>query len=359
MNFLLNFLRQRAPKAGKDMPAYYRRALLANEILLAAYFALTCVMFSIGMRRFEWVPLAMAAALAACRLSIGRINVRAATYAYSLVVVAWCAWHSATVGWSYGAQHLLIPMLMLFFFNIYEPPWVKLLAFLAVVTYRMCLFSLSFWYDGSYTGMSRGLLIAYQTVNSLTLFTILAVDFIVFSSSIQDTERQLRLMNQELHKEADTDPLTGLPNRRAILDVMEAFKAAEPDGQFSLAIADIDFFKKVNDTYGHNCGDYTLVQLADLFRRHAEGKFQVCRWGGEEFCFFLPGLNLDQAAQEMFDIHHAVRQMNLHFGDVDFHITITIGVSENDFQSPMDTLLEQADQKLYQGKLDGRDRVVF
>ena len=144
-----------------------------------------------------------------------------------------------------------------------------------------------------------------------------------------------------------------------MLDEIEQFVVANPEAQFSIAIADIDFFKKVNDTYGHNCGDYTLKELAKLFMTAAADKYRVCRWGGEEFCFFLPGMNIDDAGREMHDVNIAVRKKALHFEDVDFSITITIGVEENDFKSSMNQILDRADRKLYMGKVSGRDQVVI
>lgn len=118
------------------------------------------------------------------------------------------------------------------------------------------------------------------------------------------------------------------------------------------------FFKHVNDTYGHNCGDYTLKQLAALFMVAAGEKYKVCRWGGEEFCFFLPGMNIDDARREMQDLNIAVRRQRLHYGDIEYAVTITIGVEENDYQSTMEEILHQADRKLYMGKVGGRDQVV-
>lgn len=143
-----------------------------------------------------------------------------------------------------------------------------------------------------------------------------------------------------------------------MLDSLNDFVAANPALPYSVAIADIDFFKKVNDTYGHPCGDATLKALAGLFMER-DAKYTVCRWGGEEFCFFLPGLNLDEAGVILHDLCNAVRKLPLRFGDAAFSITITIGVEENDFQSPPDVILEKADRKLYMGKVNGRDQVVI
>ena len=358
MKHILELLRKKVPRSGKAMPAYYRSALATTQIVLVIYFLLVTVMLSRLNHRLEWVPALMGMGMLGCHYSIGRVNCRLNVYAFDLLILIWCAWHTYFVGWRYGAQHLLIPMLMLCFFNIYEPPALKLVTFLLVVFYRMALFSYSLTHDGVYTIDGKTMIVLLQLLNSLTLFDILAVDFITFSSSIQENERELILHNQALHKEAGTDPLTQLPNRRALLDVVHAFVAAHPDEPYSVAIADIDFFKKVNDTYGLHCGDYTLKELSVLFMAHA-GKYTACRWGGEEFCFFMPGLNLDEAGVLMNDLCFAVEKMKLKYEEHEFTITITIGVEEFDFASPLDELMDAADEKLYMGKNAGRNRVIL
>lgn len=358
VKYLLNFLRRPTPKAGKELPEYYRKALVVNEAILVLYFLLCFFLFPLVFHIWEWIPLAFCAGILICMSTNGRIHVRASLYAYGLLVMLWCAWQSSAIGWGCGAQHLLMPVLMLCFFHLYEPPVAKVIDFVVLVAYRMALFAYTLGHPALYT-LDQATSIVLQTVNSLTIFVMLAIDCALFSSSIQDTERQLRLDNQELHKEAGTDPLTQLPNRRAMLDEMMLFHRDFPDTQFCIAIGDIDFFKNVNDSYGHACGDYTLQTLSALFREKAEGKYKVCRWGGEEFCFFLPNRNLDEAGGEMLALVSAVRQMALRYGKIDFSITITIGVAENDFCSPMEAILEEADRKLYQGKMQGRDRVVI
>ena len=358
MKQLLELLRRKAPKSSSAMPQYYRRALTTSEFVLIVYFVMVAALFSWINHRLEWFPLLAAACMAGCRYAIGRANSRKAVYAFELVIILWCAWNTRNVGWGCGTQHLLIPMLMFCFFNVYEPTGLKLLGFLLTVGYRIALFGHTLENDPVFT-LSNTLTIIYQTLNTVVLFDILAISFITFSSSIQENERQLLLNNQELHKEAGTDPLTQLPNRRAIMDVIEDYLKKNPSEPFSVAIADIDFFKKVNDTYGHNCGDYTLKELSRLFLSAAEGKYQVCRWGGEEFCFFLPGMNLDQAGTEMQELNLRVKRMPLHFDTIDYTITITIGVEENDYHSSMLEILDRADRKLYMGKVRGRDQVVI
>ena len=357
MKFLLDFLNQKAPRSGSEMPAYYRNALSISRKILCGYFLASVGMFLWATGNWLIVPMVMFAATLVCLLCTDKIPTRTNLIIYAVVTLFWCAWFIHTFGWSCGGQHLLLPLLILAFFNIYDPPWLKAVYFMALLIFRMCLYAYSLQNTAVYAiNMSQSVLI--QSVNSVTLFIIMACLCILFSTNLQDTERQLRINNQELHREAGTDPLTQLPNRRAMLEEMERFCKSSPDMPFAVAIADIDFFKRVNDTYGHNCGDYTLKQLADKFRETAGTEYSVCRWGGEEFCFFMPGKNVDEAGSKMIDLNVAVSRMPLSFEGNDFSITITIGVEENDFRSPMEAILDRADRKLYMGKSHGRNQVV-
>ena len=358
MQFLKDFLHQKAPEAGAEMPQYYRRALITGEMLLAVYLPLFYGLIGLTTHNWEPLPLLTFACVVLCIVNNRRLGIRLNLLTYSCITLVWCGSCVYLYGWSIGTQHFLLPLLMLNFFNVYEPPWMKIACFLGLIGIRMFFFANSLRHTALYA-LTPGCSIAVQMLNSLTTFLILACDCILFSSSLQDTERQLRIDNQQLHKQAGTDPLTQLPNRRAMLDEMNLFLASNPQEGFSVAIADIDHFKNINDTYGHNCGDYTLRTLADLFRDAAGAHCRVCRWGGEEFCFFLPGRNIDEAGKTMNDLCHAVRRMPLRFGDIDFSITITVGVEEYDFASPMARILEGADQKLYMGKNSGRDKVVI
>ena len=358
MKFILEFLRQKVPKQGREMPVYFRRALVSCEWIMAVYLLVSFFLIEVFAHKWTIMPLFLCAGLVACVLNVDRIRVRMNLVLYALTTLVWCGWYINAFGWGIAGQHVLVPLLVLAFFDIYEPPLLKLAYFLLLVLVRMGLFYYALRHPATFE-VTQTANIVFQMFNSFTYFVILAVLCISFSSSMQDTERQLRIDNQELHREAGTDPLTRLPNRRAMIDELDLYRRSSPDESFCVAIADIDFFKHVNDTYGHNCGDYTLRALADLFRENAGLKYRVCRWGGEEFCFFFPGMNLDEAGREMLDLNVAVGHMPLSFEGNDFSITITIGVEENDFKSPMESILERADQKLYMGKNSGRNQVVI
>ena len=357
MGFFRDFLTQKVPRADRGMPLYYRRAMVASEVLLAVYFPLNFILFYTVTRQWMIVPLLGFALVLLLLYVRKKISPRVNGLIMTAMVFGWCFWYVRQFGWGCGAQHLLLPLLILCFFNVFEKPWFKIVFFFLLIIYRMLLYSWSLS-NAPLMALTQGQSIALQTVNSITLFLIMAFCCIFFSTSMQDTERQLRIDNQELHREAGTDPLTQLPNRRAMIDQMEQYRKDFPSQPFSVAMADIDFFKHINDTYGHQCGDYALKQLGELFRQKGEGRFQASRWGGEEFCIFLPGANIDEAGLLMNELNIAVERMPLEFDGESFSITITIGVEENDFSSSITELLEAADRKLYMGKNNGRNQVV-
>ena len=357
MDFFQNFLKQKVPKSGKELPVYFRKALSVSEFLLMAYLLVCFFFYPLFLKTWIWVPLVFVAGTGlAVRMTSSR-SVRENLLAYAVLCAGWVFWNVYAFGWNSGIQHFLTLMLVFVFFNIYEKPLIKIASFIVILVFRVGLFSWSQQHTAIYT-MDRAVNTIYQTINTIGFFVMLAAMCIIFSTSIQDTERQLRLRNQTLYKEAGTDPLTGLPNRRAMIESIERFNTTNPEQPFAVAIADIDFFKNVNDTYGHNCGDYTLVKLTELFTEHSAGRYTVCRWGGEEFCFFIPDVNIDEAGVIMNDLCFAVERMKLTFEGNEIAITITIGVEECDFSSPLEDLLRGADEKLYMGKHSGRNRVV-
>lgn len=340
------------------MPAYYRKALFISEVILAACFLASVILLLFTTGAWLWTPVGIMAATVLCLLNIDRMNARINLVCFAAIIGVWLTWFVYRFGWSGGSPNILVPILPLVLFNIYEPPVGKLIYSFALVAFRILLFAWSLSH-APVEALDHTDNLVFQILNSVVPLLILTVDCILFSSSIQASERALTLNNQALHREAGTDPLTGLPNRRALMDEIEQFLHDDPNCQFSVAIADIDFFKRVNDTYGHNCGDETLKALATLFMEAAGAKYRLCRWGGEEFCFFMPGMNIDEAGQAMNDLNSAVRKKKFRFGEIDYSITITIGVEENDFKSTLEQILDQADRKLYMGKVGGRDRVVI
>ena len=357
MGYFAEFLHQKTPASGRVMPAYYHKALTVSETILACYFLAAFFLFPAVGNSWEWAPAAFCGLTAIAMWRMRKMNIITNFLAFSIIVLLWCGWGVYTCGWSIGVQHFLIVLILLLFFNICISPKIKVLLGLLLLGYRIGLYA---WARSTQPAnpLSDDGGIIFQTANSTVFFLLVAIICIILSSSIQDTERRLRIDNETLTLEAGTDPLTGLPNRREMIGIIERFRKEFPNHPFSVAIADIDYFKQVNDTYGHACGDAALVALTDLFRARSEGQYRACRWGGEEFCFFLPKKNLDEAGMIMKDLNFAVEKKQFEFEENHFNITITIGVEETDFRSTLAELLESADEKLYLGKKSGRNRVV-
>ena len=356
--FLRDFLNSKVPEPERGkMPKYYRRVLGASNVLLAAMYLIILLLSVITNHHVDWFGISLLVAVILKSAMIDEMSMRVNLLVHAVIVTLWCGWYVYIYGWSSGGQHFLIPLLMLIFFSVYVRPLVKVVYFCILIVFRMLLFNYTLTHE-PVIAMEQNTMVLFQTVNTLFLFLVTAVNCIVFSTNIQETERQLLIDNQELQHEAETDALTQLPNRRSIYEEMTRFMKKNPESQFCVAIADIDFFKKVNDTYGHNCGDYTLQRLAACFRENAGDRYKCGRWGGEEFCFFFPEMNIDDAGTIMRDVNITVSYMDFEFEGNKFKVTITAGVEEYDFRSELIGIIERADKKLYTGKTTGRNRVI-
>jgi diguanylate cyclase (GGDEF)-like protein len=169
-------------------------------------------------------------------------------------------------------------------------------------------------------------------------------------------ELQVELVAQGARLEAllREDALTGLSNRRAILTQLGGMvSAARRHGHpLSIAILDLDHFKRINDTHGHKTGDEVLVASAHVLRSHLRAEDQLGRLGGEEFLVLLP--DTDAAAA-----HHVASKLRaeLAAAGTPVPVTVSIGVATWDGEAPED-LLHRADEALYAAKAAGRDRVM-
>lgn len=159
------------------------------------------------------------------------------------------------------------------------------------------------------------------------------------------------------------DKLTGVYNRNYINDVLEAeFKRARSlHTEFALVIFDIDNFKKINDTYGHDGGDHVLKDMMQAILTNARLRERdfVGRFGGEEFLILLPGSNCQQAKEVAERVRKAVESHEFVYGDKKFNVTISMGAAEaRADQMEANDLYKIADKALYQSKHEGKNRVT-
>ncbi len=185
---------------------------------------------------------------------------------------------------------------------------------------------------------------------------------IYFTKDAFQMETRLKRYNEELRHIASTDPLTRLWNRfRMIEHVEHCLKRYDRSelSFLSVAIADIDHFKHVNDTYGHECGDEVLRRLAELFRGFMDQKGAAARWGGEEFLFLFEDQNGDDAWLELCQLQRKVGKLDIPYEDQILHVTMTFGLIEYDRHLSLDENIKLADDKLYKGKTSGRNRIIY
>ncbi len=164
----------------------------------------------------------------------------------------------------------------------------------------------------------------------------------------------------ELEVAVVTDPLTGLYNRRYFEDALNEYLSEfnSIDAPLAVLALDLDHFKSVNDTYGHDAGDIVLRKLSDRLKKLTREHDVVARTGGEEFCIVAPFSNEEQIRPFAERICRMVAEMKVDIGSVIIRPTISIGVaSTSDGQKTLAELMKVSDQRLYQAKEQGRNRV--
>ena len=191
-------------------------------------------------------------------------------------------------------------------------------------------------------------------------FLVSAIVITIFSSiyvyEIRGKLNDLSTKNNELNFLANYDALTKLRNRHHIADVFHIFE--ENTAPFCVFLGDIDDFKRINDTYSHDCGDKVLVSVADIISKNVGDKGVVCRWGGEEILVILSGKN-----EECLDLMEKTRLMiqnqRLSFNRKEIKVTMTFGFADYSEAMNIEKLVSIADSRLYYGKKNGKNQIVF
>jgi diguanylate cyclase len=170
---------------------------------------------------------------------------------------------------------------------------------------------------------------------------------------------ELRFALEGLRQAANTDPLTGLHNRRAMDQHLDALWNGQDGAPLSVLMLDIDHFKRINDTYGHPCGDLVIRQVAETLHHCLRAEDSAFRYGGEEFMVLLPNTSMEGAVSVAESIRGRVEQLHMtHHDGGSMHCTVSLGVASRHAQEDCHSLFQRADRALYQAKQHGRNRVV-
>ena len=279
-------------------------------------------------------------------------------YTINFCMVVWVGVSVYYFGWDTGVQHFILVLLVLCYFSGYSNYGIKITYAFALCAFRIYLYFLcrskpsAIALDSPTTNL-------LQIINTLTIFWCLSVIALLFSKDSQTLESKLVEYNSQLIDQANTDALTGLYNRRKAIEYLEDLLASSTQSFISLCICDIDFFKKVNDNYGHDIGDVVLQQISKTMKASAGDKCLTARWGGEEFLLVFPSSNGDEAYYFLENLRQRIKALRFEAGEKNFAVTMTFGLAEYDYKSDIDSFIKEADEKLYMGKENGRDQIVF
>lgn len=174
---------------------------------------------------------------------------------------------------------------------------------------------------------------------------------------LSDLAKSGSKMRQELSLLVEYDALTELYNRRYATGRLHRM-SEEGDTDFCMCIGDIDFFKRVNDTYGHDAGDEVLKAVAHSLKSSMAGKGFVARWGGEEFLIVFLHMDIAAATEALSEALERIREIEVVSGENIIKVTMSFGITGPDSGADYDSLIKEADERLYYSKTHGRNRIT-
>lgn len=331
------------------------------SLIICVYFALQGVIMGLGG---EWEGvfasvICLAGYIVAFYMTYQN-HTRAAILYMVLSTLAWIVLYVFLFGWDCGVQHFLLVLLVLFLVVSHASTKRKACIAFLLFLLRLILFDYT-WDHAPLIELNGTMTFFLQMINTLAIFSLIATIVMMFCQESLAMERKLVVYNARLREASRRDPLTKLFNRHAMVEYMEEQidRLNRYGNWFNVAIGDIDFFKKVNDTYGHEAGDTVLIYVTELLSNYMKSRGCVGRWGGEEFLLVFRDINGEEALIELEKIRSMVERLKIPYKDEELSVTMTFGLEEYNNNKPIDYTINSADQKLYIGKNTGRNRVVF
>lgn len=198
-----------------------------------------------------------------------------------------------------------------------------------------------------------------EIFNVIFVYVMMIVFSLLFTWEMKNNSAALEKRNQQLQQFANRDPLTKLPNRRSMMQVLNVsmHELQRDNAPFSVILGDIDDFKKINDNYGHDAGDKVLIMVANTITSQLRDCDSVCRWGGEEILIIIKG-DLEAAKNIAERIRLNISSSKVDHGNQSMRVTMTFGVAQAKAGDRIEHLIQQADNRLYYGKGHGKNQVV-
>ena len=255
-----------------------------------------------------------------------------------------------------------IPLMVILNFGAFSLDWRRMVAltFYSLVLLAGSAALLHYRYPGRYDPMVD---IATLLMTSVTLpaTSVLAVMLASMRSRLQTQRAELLAAVTRIRELATRDELTGLANRRHAQELMQLeFNGVDRnyDG-FSVAMIDLDHFKRINDWCGHGGGDAVLQRFAEEANCAMRAVDVVCRWGGEEFLVFMPGTNAANAAGVVERLRQRVEALRVTTPEGEARFTFSAGIAQHQPPESVSEMISRADSALYRAKAQGRNRVLL
>lgn len=348
------------------MTAAKGRVYVACLLIAATSVAVTLMLDPSGLRDDPFLSVAVPAIGAFCLLLtlVLVLIPRSIHHAELAAAVSFCVYAAAHV---YNGFFVAVPdsvfsnqaasfapwipcLFVLFFIMLQRRAAVRLSLMLYVVIGGLVLARV-FFVEPSPTGSQTNVLMQQYLLGNATILVFLwLMGSFHMKAALADTEKKM------LSRLANTDPLTGLWNRRQLSSACGAAltRATLEKNPSSLIVMDIDHFKTVNDAHGHERGDAVLQSIADLLQTESRDSDIVARYGGEEFAILLPACDLTTAREVAERLRVRIEALDFSEG---IRLTSSFGVAESHKNDTYDTIFRRADRALYEAKQQGRNAV--
>lgn len=329
-----------------------------NSVVLMLHIIFLLTFASVGATLLAYVNIASVTFYLLSYIAIRRKNY----FTYIITACLEILIHSVLVilflGWGIGFQvycFLVIPILFFSVYMAYSNPKELAIPIIGSVV-DIAAYVFCFFYTGAHEPIYAGLLSEasvrnFYFINTLIVFPSLIIQVGFFMINAIHSELVLQHM-------AKKDELTGLKNRRFILEALDLLYSEASTGgkRFALAISDIDDFKKVNDSFGHDAGDFVLKSMGSRIKRCMPKNARAGRWGGEEFIYIFT--DEANAAEAMESVRRSIEGEPFVYEGRKIAATITVGLAEYEEGASIADIIRKADAGLYEGKAKGKNVLV-
>lgn len=279
-------------------------------------------------------------------------------YLHEIIVSVW-------IGWSFGFTYYIFGIIpVIFYLNFSNPISSKKTRVPIIILVVSLVTFLVVRYLSSINGPIHPITSVTATntiftINSLICYLVVMLFCALYIEEMKTIQRRLREQNLQLRQLAERDPLTSLLNRRSMMDYLKMALDISKLGElkYCVIICDIDDFKITNDTYGHDCGDKVLVQIANLMLECLGEESKISRWGGEELLMLVPW-DLNYCIERIEYLRKKLETNVFVYQENKIHITMTFGIKFFHAEMTVSEVIQLADSNLYHGKKSGKNCVV-